>query len=223
MKEKEIILQLKRLREIKPDKKWVFLTKKEILGQKGIEIFLIFKPVYAGLFLIFLLIGIFGVSKNSLPGEPLYYIKKISEETEKVFIPEEEKPKLNLELANKRLEELKKVAEKNEVRKLVPAIKEVQANISQTKENLVKSGKVDEEILKKTLTLASKVEEVESVLGTKIANEDLKEIVKYLISDFEKRSLTENQKERLEKAKEYFENEDYQRSLEELLTLSYSQ
>jgi long-subunit acyl-CoA synthetase (AMP-forming) len=162
-----------------------------------------------------------------LPGEPFYLIKKLVERGQTVFVPEEERPKLELELANKRLEELSKIAEKNDVKKLAPAINEAKESVAQATKNLVKSKKVDKEIVQKTLELEKKKQEVEKVLGIKLIEGEteealensLKEKSEYLIKDLENRTLTEDQKQILEKAKEYFENGDFAKALELLLTI----
>jgi len=217
--EKEIIKKIKLLKQIKPEKKWVFLTKEKILGKEPL-FFPFLKPAFAGLLFVLIL---FGLSFTSLPGEPFYLIKKLAERGQTVFIPDEQKPKLELELANKRLEELSKIAEKNDVKKLVPAINEAKESVAQATKNLVKSKKVDKEIVQKTLQLEKKKQEVEKVLGTKITEEEAenptKLVAKYLMEDLENRTLTEEQKQILEKAKEYFENENYEKVLELLLTI----
>ena len=219
MTEKEVIEKIRLLRQIKPEKKWVFLTKEKILGKEPL-FFPFLKPAFAGLLFILIL---FGLSFTSLPGEPFYLIKKLVERGQTVFVPEEEKPKLELELANKRLEELSKIAEKNDVKKLAPAINEAKESVAQATKNLVKSKKVDKEIVQKTLQLEKKKQEVEKVLGTKITEEETenptKLLAKYLIEDLENRTLTEEQKQILEKAKEYFEKEDFAKVLELLLTI----
>ena len=217
--EKEIIKKIKLLKQIKPEKKWVFLTKEKILGKEPL-FFPFLKPAFAGLLFVLIL---FGLSFTSLPGEPFYLIKKLAERGQTVFIPDEQKPKLELELANKRLEELSKIAEKNDVKKLAPAINEAKESVAQATKNLVKSKKVDKEIVQKTLQLEKKKQEVEKVLGTKITEEETenptKLVAKYLIEDLENRTLTEEQKQILEKAKEYFENGDFAKVLELLLTI----
>lgn len=232
MTEKEVIEKIRLLKQIKPEKKWVFLTKERILGKPIFFPFL--KPAFATLSvakrtlsvsagLLFILI-IFGLSFTSLPGEPFYLIKKLVERGQTVFVSEEERPKLELELANKRLEELSKIAEKNDVKKLAPAINEAKESVAQATKNLVKSKKVDKEIVQKTLELEKKKQEVEKVLGTKITEEGTEDptklVAKYLIEDFENRTLTQDQKQILEKAKEYFENGDFAKALELLLTIS---
>jgi hypothetical protein len=231
--EREVIEKIKVLKQIKPEKNWVFLTKEKIL-RKEATLFPFLKPAFVTLSvtkrtlsvsagLLFILI-LFGLSFTSLPGEPFYLIKKIIERGQTVFVPEEEKPKLELELANKRLEELSKIAEKNDVKKLAPAINEAKEGVAQATKNLVKSKKVDREIVKKTLELVKKKQEVEKVLGTKITEEGTEDptklVAKYLIEDFENRTLTEDQKQILEKAKGYFDNGDFAKVLELLLLIN---
>jgi hypothetical protein len=217
--EREVIEKIKLLKQIKPEKKWVFLTKERILGKEPI-FFPFLKPAFAGLLFILIL---FGLSFTSLPGEPFYLIKKLVERGQTVFVPEEERPKLELELANKRLEELSKIAEKNDVKKLAPAINEAKESVAQATKNLVKSKKVDKEIVQKTLELEKKKQEVEKVLGTKILDEETENSTKIFIRDqieyFESRTLTDEQKQILEKAKVYFEKGDFAKVLELLLTI----
>jgi hypothetical protein len=233
MTEKEVIEKIKVLKQIKPEKNWVFLTKEKILGKEPL-FFPFLKPAFATLSvakrtlsvsagLLFILI-LFGLSFTSLPGQPFYLIKKLAEKGETVFAPEEEKPKLELELANKKLEELSKIAQKNDTKKLAPAIDEAKESVAKASKNLVKSKKVNKEIVQKALELESKKQEVEKVLGTKITESENENptmfVAKYLIESLENKSLNENQKEVLEKAKEFFENQDFAKVLELLLPIS---
>jgi len=205
MEEKEILKALSQLRKIKPDKNWAFLKKKEILGPE-IEIFPFFKLTYAGIFLILILAGVFQISQKTLPGEPLYPVKKMREKIQTIFISEKEKPKIILELAQRRAEELAKVAQKNEVKKLGLAIKEFQASASQAADVLIRSKEVSKKELQKVAVTLQTVNQVEKDLGTELSppafDQAIENKVKLIIEDLEKSSLTENQKEILESAKE---------------------
>lgn len=235
--EKELIAKIRELREIKPRKEWVFLTKNRILGEEKLEssrffrigeffsgLFVQPRLIYASLTLLFIIFGLFGFAQNSLPGDLLYPIKKITEKSQAVFVSKEELPKLQLELANKRLEELNKIAQTNDVKKLAPAITEFQENVDRAVKSLVKSKKIDKELVEKTAMIEKTREEVEKVLGTNIGTEEyensLAKIVESQLKDLENRSLTEEQKEILEKAKSDFENGDYSQALEKVLILS---
>jgi len=216
-----LIKKLKKLKTVKPRRDWVLLTKNQILGEeRKAELFPFFKPAYAGVFLVLLLLGIFEFSQDALPGESLYYLKKITERSQIMLSPEDEKPVLNLELANKRLEELERIASKNEVKKLAPAMDEFHANISEAAKNLAKVKKVDKELVVQTKKLEEKKEKVEKVLATKIETKEIDNamarLVKQVISEMEQSSLTEKEKTALEKAKMYYEQGEYAEALIEI-------
>lgn len=218
MDQKEILSNLKALKEIKPDKMWILETKKEILGEKPFILPFFLKPAYLSLLLIFLILGLFGFSKNSLPGEPLFLVKKATEKAQEAVLPQEEKINYSLELAQKRLNELKILAEKNETRKLAKAFKEVKETASVASQNLIKSNKIDEKIVEKVLEFEVQKQEIENkILATKI-NIDEKEnptkiIIERLISEIRERSLTKEQKEIFEKANKEYENGNFTQAL----------
>jgi len=237
MKEKELIGKIEILSQIKPRKDWVILTKKRILGKEKTAFGLIsdsfrvlqglffqYRLALASLILILILGGTFAFAQKSLPGEPLFVIKKIAEKTRAVFVSEDEKPKVQLELANKRLEELNQIAQKNDVRKLAPAIDEFQANVSEVAKNLAKTKKVDKEIIAKTQELEKNKEKIEKTLGSQIGTEELedayKSIAEQQIKDLENSSLTENQEKLLNEAKEYFQAGDYSNALIKVIEAS---
>jgi len=230
MTEKELIGKIRELRQIQPSKDWVSLTKSQILGKEDkynnlISVFQILfsKPAYAGLVVVFVLFGLFGFSQNSLPGDLLYPIKKITEKSQAVFVSEEELPKYNLEIANKRLEELNEIAQTNQVKKLAPAISEFQANISEAAKSLAKvKGQDVEKIVAQTKKLEENKKKVEEVLATKILSQETEESLisfyktqaEMLINDLGNQTLTEEKEEILNQMKKLFEEEKYLETLE---------
>ena len=222
----ELIKKIQELKQIKPGKDWVVLTKSQILAEEPKVLFFpFFKPVLATVTAFGILFGIFSLAQNSLPGDFLYSIKKITEKSQAVFVSEEEKPAFQFELANKRLEELTKIAQTNQVKKIAPAITEFQADVSEAAKSLVKMKKVDAELVAQTKKLEENKESVEKVLATKIETEEydqaLAQLVESQIKDLEEGTLTENQGKLLEGAKENFEAGNYSQALEKILILSY--
>lgn len=219
MEEKELILKIKKLSQIRPEKDWVLKTKREILGPS----YSILKPILIGLFLIF--VAIFISAQRALPGEKLYTLKRLAERGQTLFVSEGEKPKIDLELANKRLQELIQIAKKDDVKKLAPAMKEVKESAEKAAKSLKRIEKVDSEIVKKTKKLEENRKMTQKILGTEIEAKELELAYKILaereIKDFEKRSLTEKQKEILEKAKEFFEKGDFVSALTNIIEASY--
>jgi len=214
MTEKELIGKLQELRQIKPRKDWAISTKTQILGETpgfsffpyfkllsvsegGRRRFIFFAPALAGLVFVFVIFGVFGFSQNSVPGDFLYSVKKIVERGQAVFVSEQEKPQASVELASKRLEELTKIAEANQVKKLAPAINEFQASVSEVAKNFAKMEGIssDSVAIKKIVELDKNKQIAEQILATQINTEELdntyKDLAENLIKDLETRTLTE--------------------------------
>jgi len=239
MTEAELIKKIKTLKEIKPRKDWVVLTKTQILGNVEVRpqpfLFPFFKPAYAGLFLFLLLIGLAEFSQGALPGDPLYSLKRISERTQSVFVSKEEQPKLQLELTNKRLEELNKVAEANQVKRLAPALNEFETTKIAAKKEVVNSikNKSEKEAIKVAKDIAPKLADLNekekkvyatlNIESTEGANQTAdqtaeKAVVEILIKDAKNSTLTEEQKADLVKVEEYYKSGDYQEALNLFMT-----
>lgn len=227
--EKELIGKIRELRQIKPRKDWVVLTKSQILGEEPkILFFPYFKPAFAGLVAVLILFGLFGFAQNSLPGDLLYPIKKITEKSQAVFVSEEEKPAFQLKLANERLEDLTKAPVKN----LAPTISEFQTNISEAAKNLTKIDAttsdpvVIKKIVEETKKLEKNKQKVESLgmviegEGTEEFDNALAKVVENLIKDLENQTLTEEKEEILSQMKELFESRKYSEALELLYLIN---
>jgi len=234
MEEKELIVKLRELRQIKPSQDWAILAKNRILGQEKkyenpaaivLSIFRIIfaKPAYAGLAVVFIFIGLFGAftfAQNSLPGDRLYSIKKITEKAQAVFVSETDKPEFSLNLANKRLEELARIAGANRVRNLPLAIAETQTSISEANKNLAKASN-PVEIKKIVDKIEEKAQLISQTLGVAFGEVELEELIQTsdklyvedLISVLETSTLTEEQKEILSQIKELIEEEKYSEAL----------
>lgn len=236
MTEKDLIKQLKELKDIKPRKDWVLLTKRQLFHSDAdavyvrrptSNIFTVFqwKLAFAPVFSVFIIMGLFGFASNTVPGDFLFPVKKATETAQVGFSTAAEKSGVHLRLANKRLEELGVIADDNKVRSLAPTIKEFQDNITEAVNGL---SSMDKEAVKELVAETQKLEEnkqkVESVLGIQLGGEETdkleKQLAGYLISDLEKRTLEEKDQALLTEAKEYFEAGDYTLALGKLWFLS---
>ena len=136
MREKDLIKQLKGLKEIKPRKDWVLLTKSQILSEPGRELetkisVFHWKLAFAPMISVFIVIGLFGFANTTVPGDFLFPFKKAAEIAQVGLSSGAEKSGVHLKLANRRLEELSSIAEVNKVRSLAPTIKEFQDNMTE--------------------------------------------------------------------------------------------
>ena len=242
MSDKELISRIQLLNEIKPRQDWVVSVKTQILGQERVDrgrvsinlenvfeglIARMFQPklAFVPVMVLILLIGI-SLAKNSLPGDTLYSMKKAAEKGEAVFfVSEQELPRYKLEMANRRLEELGKIAEINQVKKLAPAIAEFQANIAEAADNLVKAKEVNmKEIVVETRKIEENKQKIEAlgiIVGeTKKLDDVMKQLVEREMKSLENQVLTEVQEGILTEAKENYEAGQYNQALEKILLLS---
>ena len=241
MTEKQLIRKIGLLNEIKPEKDWVFSVKTRIIGisvkpsfiENVIETLrvlpgLALKPALVSFAVLALLGGVAGFAQTALPGDPLYAIKRTTEKIGLVFVPVGEQPKAQLELANRRLEELSTIAQNNRTNNLASAISEFKASVGQAVQDMNKienSPRFVREIAGQIKQIDEKKVEIEAlgvIVGeTKELNEALARIVGSEIKDLENRFLNENQAKTLEQAKADFERGDFEQALEKLLTLTY--
>jgi len=249
METQEFLAKIKVLRNIKPRQEWVSSLKRELFAEKpnssfsqvlevlksGAE-FLLFR--YRGAFITTLTIMIFSavvaLAQNSLPGDFLYPVKQLSEKTVLLVLPSKEKTKAELEIAQKRLEELETVAKNNQVQKLAPAVKEYKQALSSVARKLAQdSTKVKERdlartVVEKTEKLLEKENEVAQTLATEIGVKDLanaaipyyESLAKELLEDLKAVTLNDAQKAVLEEAQQAIDKGDYQTALEKLLSVN---
>ncbi len=240
--EKDLITRIKNLRKIQPSHDWVVFTKERISGQKKswtegsiFEIFprFLFQPkmVLAGSFSLVLLFSIFVFIKNALPGDLFYSLKQIAEKSQTILASQAELSQINLEIANKRLEDLTKIAENNQAEKLAPALQAYQASIAEAAKNLIRAAATtsDPVAIKRLATETQKLEEgkikLEKVYG--IAGLDIEDVsnptklvLGWLIKDLGKRSLSQEQQLIFNSAKTDYDNQNYNSGLEKILKLN---
>jgi len=254
MEEKELIAKLSLLKEIKPRKEWVVLMRQRIVGvdpwpsqlvlQKGrfwdtVEGIGKWMARYAErpAFVIPVLAcvvagaAVWQSTFESLPGDMLYPLRAAAEQVPLRFSAEEEKPFQQFVLAQQRLADLKVVAERNKVKNLPSAIQEFEANASRISEGFLQIVENQPEkalqASRQVVQLQKEKSEVEKILGTKIGEEQDKELenatkrlVEYELGYLETRFLTQEQKKLFEEAKTLAEKEDYAAALETIWKLS---
>ena len=122
MQEKDLIKNLKDLKQIKPNQDWAFWLKSNILETKPqshlykpkikLAVFS-FIPKYQKVLipslLAFFFVFSFTFAQTTLPGSVLYPIKTLTQNTKIHFASENTKPVVRLEIAKARMEDLSKV------------------------------------------------------------------------------------------------------------------
>ncbi|MBI2123913.1 MAG: hypothetical protein HYU04_01605 [Candidatus Wildermuthbacteria bacterium] len=256
MEEKDLITKLTLLKEIRPRENWVIFAKSKLFAEtRGIntlnyaeksrslvgDVFatlsffrymgkvafalraMAAKPAYV---LPLLLVFVFGgvtlqASKNSLPGDALFSVRSAIEKA----------TMNNLELAQTRLGDLKKIAQNNNVRNLSETIKEFKANVEEVSKNVAllvdnKPGKALQAGME-LVQLQKDKAAIERVLGAALdgdTEKELKSATKYLVEneleDLLTRTLTEEQQDLLEQGIMAYQAEDYELAFEKVWMIS---
>ena len=239
MNDKELINQIQLLTQIKPRQDWVASVKTQILQdeiQPNVSVtqvfsrmFLQLRPAFVSLVVLVVIVGTFGIVQDSLPGDLLYSVKKVAEQGQaKFLVSEQDIVHYKLEMANKRLVELTKIAEVNQVKKLAPAIAEFQANVAEAADNLIKAKDFNiKEIVADTKKLEenkAKIEALGIVIGeTKDFDSAMKQLVERELESIEEQVLGESQDQALIKIRQDYEAGNYSNALEGILFLNYSE
>lgn len=199
--EKEVISKIKNLKNIKPSKEWVDSNRNILLTQikgqvvkKDLDsgIFLEFfksvfgqkKFVFATAKYLLVLLMIFGVSlgggiasvgasRGSVPGDLLYPIKITIEKAQLTLSSKkEDKVKLELEFAGRRIEEVDKIIEtpeREKEKKMEKALSNFKNNLNTVNQHLdnIKNEGKSTEVVELAVMIDNRVEEFSEVLTKK--------------------------------------------------------
>lgn len=246
MKDAELIKKIQLLNKIEPDKDWAFSLKTRILGVNEaisrrnaiLEIFRVlpqfslgYRFALASLVIIGILAGTVGFSQLAMPGDAFYPIKRLAEKAGFMLVAKNDQPKAGLEIANKRLEELKQVAQKSQSKNLAPALNEFQLSLNEAVKGLKADGntpKLTKDLVQETEKLQANKEQVEAIMGvvvgeTKGLNDALGQLIEGEIKSLEASALTETQLKLLEEVKNEYAVGNLELALENLLLLTYPQ
>ncbi len=242
MEENKILHSLSQMREIKPREDWVVSAKKNILGNEQIETIsplrgflttlkFVEKPAFVMPVIALVVFGglMAQISNKSVPGDALYAVRSTIEQVELSFSSKE--PSLAyVGLAEKRLDDLRAIAQTNKVKNLPATIEKFESSVAAiTKELSVLVENEPEKALqvsRRIVELQESKTEVEQILGATIGGEidglvdTTKLIIENEIADLETRTLTEDQQVLLEDAKKAYEAEDYPGALEKIWVIS---
>lgn len=252
MEDRQIIEKLTLLKSVTPRQDWVFSAKSRLMSQMGSSSYLqgsltsrilgelvlgiryFEKPAFAfaGLLLVVGAGLVLQVSSSSLPGDLLYSLKPAQEQVEFAFSPSKERAFVQIEITQRRLDELKQVTAQNRTKDLAAAIKGYQNSVSQVSQTL--PGLVDQnprvalQAGRALLEIQKEKLELEQALGTSIGeNDSLAEAAKLVVEselkDLKTRTLNEEQTALVSEAVAASEAGEYETALEFLLKVGSTQ
>lgn len=252
MNEQNLFTTLQSLKNMKPRKDWAVLAKQRILDesfQQEVQLgsnlfgkienaFSLFKYLEKPAFVLSafsVVVGgvVFQMSRSSLPGDALYVLRSTVEQTNVAIssVSGGEQPFRQLQLAQNRLNDMKKIAERSQAKNLAPAIKEFAHSVNEASKGLsaliAENPETAVKVSRELESLMKNRTEVEKVLGAKIGGDEkggeletlTKTVVEHELKALEDRTLTPEQGILREKAQGAYEAGEYQEALEAIWTL----
>jgi len=242
MEEIQLIKKLESLKGTKPNTEWVSLAKGRILSRQfekesNMAVFASILNTIGSVFetprvlvpiLSALIVGVFGfalITAQTLPGDGLYSLKQAYETARISLLSPEAKAVAQMEQADKRLNELDKMAEggENQGKKLAAGIVEVQKALVVASKQLSKLPEDQKAgLVENIISKISKIEKTTNASIIDNKSEDYQALYKFLafnqIKEFEAnvKNLTDNQLVLLKQAEESFKVSDYVKAVEVL-------
>jgi len=240
----QLIEQIKSLKEIKPRKEWVVLLKSQILAEKQLEInivkrseaksvgvldilysvFFQRKLAYSFAVALLMVLGAFGFAQNTVPGDLLFPVKKISEQSQ-AALTGHTGLKQNAVVLNNRINDLVQVAKAGKNNNISSAIDEIKANAIELAKDLEDNTADDPQTLKE---IAVSLKTLAAIPGTDLASspgiEALYQIVaQQQVDELKKATLTVGQQEILVEVEDLYNKGNYSVALEKIWDLSNNQ
>ena len=241
--EKELISKLQTLKDIKPRQDWVVFAKREILGGNKITAKPTYKEKFLGVLdflpaftfqrklaysfatLVLIMVGMFGFAQYTVPGDLLFSVKKVTEQSQ-AALSGQTSLKQDMANLNNRINDLAQVTKEGRTANIPSAIDEVRQSAFRVTESLKGILTKDPQSTRELAIEVQKIKQLQTLAdlsGTpeiKSLNDALAVLVQNEITDLEKTTLTEAQQTTLKDVKDLYEKGDYTAALEEMLTIN---
>ena len=226
MEQESLISKLQELKEIKPGKAWVSSVKKQVLKEEaGFSIWesitpgFVFRTLsYASLAVMVMGFGVVFVAQYTLPGNPLFAVKKITEYSKAALWPGVDQSQYSLALADKRLSDLLAIVSTRQKQDIPQGIDEFKESVSNVASNLDASDRPAlQHIITGVEALGAMINNTQD--GSQL-NSALAPLVDKEISDLDASSLTPGQTAQLVKVKEMYDKGEFALALENLLLIT---
>ncbi|TSC95176.1 MAG: hypothetical protein CEN87_188 [Parcubacteria group bacterium Licking1014_1] len=247
MNEKQLISAIKELKKIKPRKEWVVFAKSQIFTETmpsakkqrfaGIldVLYLLTeqrKLAYALATFLFIIIGTFGFAQYTVPGDLLFSVKKIAEQSQ-ATLTGGNNLKNSFDNYDRRVQDLTRVVKENKENNIPSAISEVKLSMMGAVKVLTAAVAQKDRNIKEIAAEVKKLKDNKKQLdalgidigetdGTKELDNVLAPLVESEINALEEATLTEEQQVKLEEIKKLYGEEKFSEALEEILLINLS-
>jgi hypothetical protein len=176
---------------------------------------------YAFAVVLFLIVGVFGFANHTVPGDVLFPVKKIAEQSQ-AALTGQTALKQNVANLNSRINDLSQVAKEGKKDNIPSAISEINTNVSVLAQSLKDNPAQDPQTIK---DIAASLKTLASVPGTDLSEfQEIKDLYQMVaqsqIDNLEKTTLTEEQNKALAEIKDLYEQGKYTEALEKILLIN---
>jgi len=235
--QKQLIESLKQFKEIKPRKEWAVLLKSQILTEKETvivsvpakrinfmdaiaSVFSQRKLAYSFAVVLFLIVGVFGFAQHTVPGDLLFPVRKVAEQSQ-AALTGQSGLKQSVANLNNRINDLVQVAKEGKKANIPSAIDEIKTDASYLTKSLKSSKTENSQTIK---DIVSSLKTLADVPGTDLtATPAIKglyqAVVQSQIVDLQETTLADEQKETLSQAIELYNQGKYTEALEKILLI----
>lgn len=238
--QKQLVGQIKQLKAIKPNQEWADLTLSQIMGQADMpavqqgaslagfsraawQQFVGHKAAYSFAMVSLVLMGVIGFAQYTVPGDTLFPVKKLAEQSQANLLGSSAVAQ-NIATLNSRVQDLAQVTKSGKSDKVSSVVGEIKTNATELAA-AVKNKQVD---LAETKEIVQTLKVLADVKGTDVSADpgvqDLYQaLVEAQLADLDQATLTEEQSEQLEQAKQLADEGSYSEALEVILLITNNQ
>lgn len=239
--QKQLIEELKALKDIKPRQEWVILAKSQIFNNaedRGVivnparkaSIFDVIASIniqrrlaYSFASLVFIFVGLVGFAQYTMPGDLLFPVRKITERSEAALAGQTEL-RQNAATLNNRINDLAKAAKDGKKDNIPATISEINTKASELVKDIKQKTVEDPETLKEiaaSLKVLADVTSADQDLENTADVKDLYQaVVESQIADFKTATLTDEQAIILLEAEALYEKGENVEALEKILEIT---
>ncbi|MFA5878069.1 MAG: DUF5667 domain-containing protein [Candidatus Staskawiczbacteria bacterium] len=236
MNDKDLIKKLQGLKEIKPSQDWASLLKRQIVGEQSkTSVFEVFprmffqrRLAYATISVFAVVLGVVGFAQYTVPGDFLFSVKKATERSQGALLASGTPSEYNLDIVNRRMEELAGILKDNKTGNVDSAVQEIKDGIAQAIKDIPANVDNFASIAPKIQKIQRTKRDVE-VLGVIMLQESnqLNDALAPLVANEIKAldqatNLDLTQQRTLDEIKAHYEKGEYTAALEKILLITNS-
>ncbi len=230
--EEQLIEQLKALKAIKPKPEWANLLLSQITSEEPIvqapvrtaswmSFMAPVRMAYSLAAFMFIVAGVFSFANHTVPGDTLFPIKKLAEQSQASLLGRSQVTQ-DIVTLNNRVHDLAQATKEGKKENIPSVLGEIKVNASELAQ-AVKENAVNKDAIKEIASTLRTLSNVSSQETTVSADEDVaslyETVAKNQLEELKQGTLTEAQQEEVRKADQLYREQRYAEALQVILLI----